>query len=101
MMQEYERRFEIWLDNLKYVAEYNAQKRSHWVSRWDWQDCYCMHGSCARTSGLRVPGHQTCSPSSPGRCCAFLPFSLRLSRGLCGLLIAPMHSYLLPPCSWA
>lgn len=31
-MQEYERRFEAWLENLKYVHDYNARHTSHWVS---------------------------------------------------------------------
>lgn len=30
-LEEYERRFGVWFDNLKYVAEYNAQQRSHWL----------------------------------------------------------------------
>jgi hypothetical protein len=29
--QEYERRFNIWLDNLEYVVSYNARHTSHWV----------------------------------------------------------------------
>lgn len=29
--QEYEHRFLVWLDNLKYVAEYNAAHTSHWL----------------------------------------------------------------------
>ena len=31
-MQEYEKRFETWLDNLRFVREYNAKHASHWVS---------------------------------------------------------------------
>ena len=31
--QEYERRFEAWLDNLKFVHDYNQRHASHWV-RW-------------------------------------------------------------------
>ena len=30
-MQEYEKRFETWLDNLRFVREYNAKHASHWV----------------------------------------------------------------------
>jgi hypothetical protein len=29
--QEYERRFNIWLDNLEYAVSYNARHTSHWV----------------------------------------------------------------------
>lgn len=32
-MQEYERRFDVWLDNLRFVHEYNAGHTSHWVRR--------------------------------------------------------------------
>lgn len=31
--QEAEQRFAVWLDNLKYVQEYNAAHTSHWVRR--------------------------------------------------------------------
>lgn len=31
--QEYERRFLVWLDNLKFVLDYNARHTSHWVRR--------------------------------------------------------------------
>jgi hypothetical protein len=31
--QEYEHRFKVWLDNLEFIIEYNAQHLSHWVSR--------------------------------------------------------------------
>lgn len=31
--QEYERRFMVWLDNLKFVLDYNARHTSHWVRR--------------------------------------------------------------------
>ena len=30
--QEYEHRFAVWLDNLDYIVEYNAEHTSHWVS---------------------------------------------------------------------
>jgi hypothetical protein len=30
-VQEYEKRFETWLDNLRFVREYNAKHASHWV----------------------------------------------------------------------
>jgi len=30
-IEEYERRFEIWLDNLKFVHDYNAHHTSHWL----------------------------------------------------------------------
>jgi len=29
--QEYEHRFAVWLDNLDYIVEYNAEHTSHWV----------------------------------------------------------------------
>lgn len=29
--QEYEHRFKVWLDNLEFIVEYNAQHMSHWV----------------------------------------------------------------------
>lgn len=32
-LQEYEKRFEAWLDNLKYVLDYNSRHSSHWVRR--------------------------------------------------------------------
>ena len=32
-MQVYERRFNIWLDNLRFAHEYNARHTSHWVRR--------------------------------------------------------------------
>lgn len=33
LLQEYEKRFETWLDNLKYVLDYNTKHTSHWVRR--------------------------------------------------------------------
>lgn len=30
-LQEYEHRFQVWLDNLEYVVEYNAKHITHWV----------------------------------------------------------------------
>lgn len=29
--QEYEHRFKVWLDNLEFIVEYNAQHVTHWV----------------------------------------------------------------------
>ena len=29
--QEYEHRFAVWLDNLKFIIEYNSKVTSHWV----------------------------------------------------------------------
>ena len=31
LLQEYERRFETWMDNLKFVLDYNARHTTHWV----------------------------------------------------------------------
>lgn len=31
-LQEYEERYKVWFDNLKYVYEYNMKHTSHWVS---------------------------------------------------------------------
>lgn len=36
--QEYEKRFEIWLDNLKYVIEYNAQHTNHRLGMTEFAD---------------------------------------------------------------
>ena len=33
--QELERRFSVWMDNLKYVLDYNAQHSNHWVGEGD------------------------------------------------------------------
>lgn len=30
-VEEYERRYQIWLSNLEYILEYNAAKTSHWL----------------------------------------------------------------------
>ena len=30
-LQEYEKRFETWMDNLRFVLDYNAKHTSHWV----------------------------------------------------------------------
>lgn len=32
-LQELERRFAVWMDNLHYVLEYNSKHSSHWVSQ--------------------------------------------------------------------
>ena len=32
LSQETEQRFSAWQDNLRYVEEYNAKHKSHWVS---------------------------------------------------------------------
>ncbi len=31
-LQEYERRFEIWADNLDFIESYNSDDKTHWVS---------------------------------------------------------------------
>ena len=31
-LQEYERRFEIWVDNLNFIESYNSEDKTHWVS---------------------------------------------------------------------
>lgn len=30
-VQEYERRFDIWLDNLLFIDSYNSEDKTHWV----------------------------------------------------------------------
>ena len=37
-VQEYERRFDIWLDNLLFIDSYNSEDKSHWV-----RVCYCSN----------------------------------------------------------
>lgn len=32
LLQEYERRFEIWADNLDFIESYNSDDKTHWVS---------------------------------------------------------------------
>ena len=36
-LQEYERRFDIWLDNLRFIDSYNSEDKTHWV-----RICYCF-----------------------------------------------------------
>ncbi len=32
LLQEYERRFEIWADTLDFIESYNSDDKTHWVS---------------------------------------------------------------------
>lgn len=33
LLQEYERRFGIWLDNMLFIDSYNSEEKTHWVSQ--------------------------------------------------------------------
>ena len=38
--QEYERRFETWVENLNFIEAYNSDDKTHWVRIQVWQKCF-------------------------------------------------------------